>query len=66
MKPTQKQTALYNFLACLLNVSSTAELIANNSNGEKYLARLENDMDRLNAAYDRVKEVLENDKIHKN
>ena len=66
MEPTQKQTNLYNFLACLLNVSSTAELIINKEDGEKYLARLENDMARLNAAYESVKEVLENDKIHTN
>lgn len=64
MEPTRKQKDLYRFLACLLNVSSTTELIANNSNGEKYLARLENDMARLNAAYEMVKETLENDNEH--
>lgn len=59
----KKMDELHKFLACLMVATGTAELIVNNSNGEKYLARLENDMARLNAAYERVKETLRNGKV---
>ena len=63
---TQQNEELYELLACLTVTIGAVDLIVNDSDGKRFLARLENDMARLNAAYEMVKETLENDKVHTN